>query len=292
MSILSRYSRELTGTIEDIKTSDIFPPQRVLRRRLGEIGEIADSIKKIGLLQPIIVRTMESHFEIVAGNRRYHACKRLGWRKIPCHLVELDDKSAFEVSMIENVQRNTLDPIEEGLAFKEYVSNTGWGGISELAQKLSKSASYISRRMRLVELPQDILDLISDSEINVSIAEELMAVKDKKLQSEFAGIVKNRKYSSRDVRQLIQESSNDAGFVEDLKVYHTRDYEEKILRSFDKSIIALKVTAKKFGNIIEDVEPHWIIYDLLMQHKQMLNAQIDLLIKQRKKCRRCFLNQD
>jgi len=194
--------------------------------------------------------------------------------------------------MIENVQRNTLDPIEEGLAFKEYVSHAGWGGVSELAQKLSKSASYISRRMRLIELPQDILDLISDSEINVSIAEELMAVKDKKLQSEFAGIVKNRKYSSRDVRQLIQESSNDAGFVEDLKVYHTRDYEEKILRSFDKSIIALKVTAKKFGNIIEDVEPHWIIYDLLMQHKQMLNAQIDLLIKQRKKCRRCFLNQD
>ena len=103
MSTLTRYFRELTGSIEEIRTSDIVTPSRVLRRRLGELGEIADSIKKIGLLQPIIVRTLENHFEIVAGNRRYHACKKLGCRKIPWHVVELDDKSAFEVSIIENV---------------------------------------------------------------------------------------------------------------------------------------------------------------------------------------------
>lgn len=292
MSTLTRYFRELTGSIEDIRTSDIVTPSRVLRRRLGELGEIADSIKKIGLLQPIIVRTLENHFEIVAGNRRYHACKKLGWRKIPCHVVELDDKSAFEVSIIENVQRNTLDPIEEGLAFKEYVSNSGWGGISELAQKLSKSPSYISRRIRLVELPQEILDLISDSQLSVTAAEELMTLKNKREQSDLAGIAGTRKLSSRDVRRLIKSSNSEAGTVEGIVTYHTSDNEDKIIRSFDKLIISLKVASKKFGNIIEDVEPNWIIHDLLMQHKLMLNAQIDLLIKQKKKCSRSFLNQD
>jgi ParB family chromosome partitioning protein len=291
MSTLTRYFRELTGSIEDIRTSDIVTPGRVLRRRLGEVGEIADSIKKIGLLQPIIVRTLETHFEIVAGNRRYHACKKLGWRKIPCHVVELDDKSAFEVSIIENVQRNTLDPIEEGLAFKEYVNNIGWGSISELAQKLSKSPSYISRRIRLVELPQDILDLISDSQLSVTAAEELMTLKNKREQSDLAGIAGNKKLSSREVRRLIKGRTQ-APFTEVSSIPYTIDNEEGILKSFDKSIIALKVTAKKFGDIIEEVEQNWIIHDLLMQHKLALDAQIDLLIKQKKKCERRFLSPE
>lgn len=292
MSTLTRYFRELTGSIEDIRTSDIVTPTRVLRRRLGEVGEIADSIKKIGLLQPIIVRTLESHFEIVAGNRRYHACKRLGWRKIPCHVVELDDKSAFEVSIIENVQRNTLDPIEEGFAFKEYVSNNGWGGVSDLAQKLSKSPSYISRRIRLVELPQDILDLISDSQLSVTAAEELMTVKNRREQSDLAGIVKNGRLSSRDLRHIIKDGRIRASFPEVTGMIYTKNNEERILRSFDKSIIALKVTAKKIGDIIEEVEESWIIHDLLMQHKLVLDSQIDLLIKQKKKCKRRYLSHD
>ena len=292
MSTLTRYFRELTGSIEEIRTSDIVTPSRVLRRRLGELGEIADSIKKIGLLQPIIVRPLENHFEIVAGNRRYHACKKLGWRKIPCHVVELDDKSAFEVSIIENVQRNTLDPIDEGLAFKEYVSNSGWGGISELAQKLSKSPSYVSRRIRLVELPPEILDLISDSQLSVTAAEELMTLKNKREQSDLAGFAGTRKLSSRDVRRLIKEGKTQVTSAEASSMPYLIDNEEGILRSFDKSIIALKVTAKKFGDIIEEVEQNWIIHDLLMQHKLVLDAQINLLIKQKKKYKRRFLIRD
>ena len=101
---------------------------------------------KTGLLQPIVVRTNNlGSFEVVAGNRRFSACKKLGWRKISRHLVELDDKSAFEVSIVENVQRHTLNPIDESLAFRKYVEQFGWGGISELSQKLSKSTSYVCK---------------------------------------------------------------------------------------------------------------------------------------------------
>lgn len=97
------------------------------------------SIQQKGLLEPIVVRPVEKAFEVVAGNRRFEACKKLGWRSIPCHVVELDDKEAFEVSILENVQRETLNPIEEGRAYRNYVDECGYGGESELARKIGKS---------------------------------------------------------------------------------------------------------------------------------------------------------
>ena len=108
----------------------------------------------------------------------------MGWRKITCHVVELDDKEAFEVSLTENVQRKTLNPLEEARAFKTYVSDFGWGGASDLAIRLGKSASYVTKRIRLLELPTDVLDSITDSVIGTSVAEELCSVKDKSKQSE------------------------------------------------------------------------------------------------------------
>jgi ParB family transcriptional regulator, chromosome partitioning protein len=77
----------------------------------------------------------------------------LGWRKIICHILEIGDKDAFEISLIENIHRKSLDPLEEAEAFKEYVISFGWGGISDLAAKIGKSISYVDRRIRLLRLP-------------------------------------------------------------------------------------------------------------------------------------------
>jgi ParB family transcriptional regulator, chromosome partitioning protein len=174
---------------------------------MDDVELLAESINKIGLLQPIVVRTNGSDsFEIVAGSRRFSACKKLGWRKITCHVVELDDKAAFEVSIIENVQRRTLNPIDEGLAFRNYVNKFGWGSISELAQKISKSPSYISKRIKLVEMPSNVIDLISKSEINVSVAEELLSVSNKENQSKLALIIREKKLSSRRARKFIKDN--------------------------------------------------------------------------------------
>jgi ParB family chromosome partitioning protein len=135
------------------------------------------------LLQPIVVRTDASdNFEVIAGNRRLKARKSLGWKKIACHIVELDERTAFEFSIIENLQRHSLNPIEEGQAFRKYISEFGWGGVSELAEKISKSASYICKRIKLTELRKDTIDLISKSDISVTVAEELLAIGDKKTQ--------------------------------------------------------------------------------------------------------------
>ena len=95
------YSNELNGSLEDLNISDITFPTNQLRSNMSNVEELAESINKIGLLQPIIVRTNSSeNFEIVAGNRRFNACKKLGKRKIACHIVVLDDKIAFEISII------------------------------------------------------------------------------------------------------------------------------------------------------------------------------------------------
>ena len=283
---MDSYSNELAGSVEDIAISDMVPPANSLRSCMNGIEQLAESIMKIGLLQPIVVRTNNlGSFELVAGNRRFNACKKLGWRKISCHLVELDDKSAFEVSIIENIQRQTLNPVEEGLAFRKYVNKFGWGGVSELAQKLSKSPGYVCRRMKLVELPKDVIELISKSEISVSIAEELLSVKDKHKQSQLAVMIRNKQLSSRDTRGLIKE---DLAYTDIDSLSHTyNDHydcaQERISKSFDKSIIALRIAIKKVGSIVETIEDDWIFYDILLHHKNMLNSQIDLLIKEKRK---------
>jgi ParB family transcriptional regulator, chromosome partitioning protein len=251
---------------------------------LFDLTELAESIEKVGLLQPIIVRTNKSNgFEVVAGNRRLNACRKLGWKKIACHLVELDDRQAFEASIIENVQRNTLNPIEEGMAYSKYVKELGWGGISDLAKKLSKSTSYISKRIKLTELPRDIIDLISKSEIKVSTGEELFQMRDKDSQSNLIGLIQERQLSSRAVRSLVKKLGNKK-MDEDLLHRYTEIGEyEKIQRIFDKLIISIRIIIKKLVAVIETVEDKWILYDTLMQHKHLLHEQIDLLIKERRK---------
>jgi len=283
---MNSYSNELVGSVEDINISDIAPPSNLLRSNMNGVDELAESIKKIGLIQPIVVRTNSSEFfEIVAGYRRFNACKKLGCRKITCHVVELDDKTAFQVSIIENVQRRTLDPIDEGLAFRKYVNEYGWGGVSELAQKLSKSPGYVCRRMKLVELPKDIIDLISKSEINVTTAEELLSVRDKHNQSKIAVLIRDKKLSSRNTRKLLKADLDYTNIDYSFRTHNDQyDYhKERISKCFNKSIIALRIATKKLGSIVECVEDNWIFYDILLHHRNMLNSQIDLLIKEKRK---------
>jgi ParB family chromosome partitioning protein len=278
------YSTDLWGSLEDLNISDIALPTNQLRSNMNNLEELAESIRSIGLLQPIIVRSNNSeNFEIVAGNRRFSACKKLGLRKIPCHIVELDDKKAFEVSVIENVQRRTLNPIDEGLAFKKYVNEFGWGSVSELAKKLSKSKSYVCKRIKLIELPKDIKELISNSEVKATIGEELFPINDKHIQSKLTRLIQEKRLSSRMVRKIIKEARiNEKD--KDAFYYNTNKSDSEIIhRSFDKAIIALRISARKLATIIENLDGKWMFYDILMEHKHVLHQQIDLLIKEKRK---------
>jgi len=216
MSILRYHNLDLGGEIEEINISKIVHPPQVLRSRNNDISELAVSIERIGLLHPIVVRiSEEGRFEIVAGNRRYDACKSLSRKKILCHIVELDDKTAFEVALAENIQRHTLDPLDEALAFKKYVGDFGWGGISDLAQKISKSPKYVCRRIKLLELPKDVLDLIRESEIHISTAEELLSIDNKEKQSQLAYFIKKKGVTSKNVRELIRSDNEESLYCDE-----------------------------------------------------------------------------
>jgi ParB family transcriptional regulator, chromosome partitioning protein len=148
--MLYEYSNSLTGSLEELSISAIILSAIDMQSTTSSPGELALSIQKVSLLQPLMVRTdCSDNFEVVARNRRLNACKRLGWRKLACHVVELDDKTATEVSIIENIQRHSLNSIEECISFRKYLNKFVRDSISELAKKLSKSISYIYKRIKL-----------------------------------------------------------------------------------------------------------------------------------------------
>ena len=276
------------GLIEDLEISLLRPFRYNVRDEVGNLADLSFSIKQKGLLQPILVRNLEAHYEIIAGHRRYEACKRLGWRKIICHIVELDDREAFEVSLIENLQRKSLNPIEEAQAYKKYVTEFGWGGITDLAVRIGKSKSHIDKKVRLLGLPSNILDSISNSSINTSTAEELLPLRDEKQQIELASLAELTSLSSRDVRELVRDIKRNEVYDYDVKneaSYKPRlkNIDELAQRSFDKSIVTLKIAMNKLSAIIQETEDNWIIYEILMQHKNLLHNQIDILIKEKMK---------
>jgi ParB family transcriptional regulator, chromosome partitioning protein len=286
MSKLNVAAKSISGIIEDL---DLYAlkrsPENYRTATPSDVEDLANSIMQKGLLQPIIVRVKEGKYQIVAGNRRVQACKNVGWRKIACHIVELSDKDAFEVSLVENIQRKSINPLEEAYAFKMYVEQLGWGGISYLAEKIGKSTSYVDKRLKLLDLPEDVLQRISNSTMNASVAEELAFIEDPEQRVEIAKLATEEKMSSRQTRDLVRQYKKDSA-PEDGLYYPSKysDNNEKEKKAFDKSIIVLKIAMNRLGTIMESVEnENWAVYEILMQHKNMINSQIDVLIKQKKK---------
>jgi ParB family chromosome partitioning protein len=268
--------------IEDLNISEINPPLNQLRT-VEDLDDLTRSISQKGLLQPIIVRTIENRnlYEIVAGFRRFSACKNLGWRKLPCQIIELTDKEAFEVSIMENVQRKTLNPMEEAKAFKTYVCDNGWGGVTELATKLGKSAAYVTKRIMLLDLPSEVTKAINESSIRPSVAQELLYLEKQDEKSKLAKLIIERHLTIKSVRSVVKELSH--GNNHDESDLANKVDEVRAKRSYDRSILALRIAMNRIGAIINDIEDDWVLYEMLMQHKRRLNEQIDLLIKQKKK---------
>jgi ParB family transcriptional regulator, chromosome partitioning protein len=287
------YSSNIQGVLENISTSQIEPFKFYYRNNEDdeEIKDLQFSLKQHGLLQPIIVRNLGTCYEIVTGHRRYKACKALGWRKILCHIIDATDKEAFEISLMSNLQRKQLNPIEEAQAFDKYLTNYKWGSITELADKIGKSRKYIYRRLKLLDSPLDIITAISDSKIDPSIVEELACIKDVELKKKLSNDALENKYSCMQIRQIRKmwddDKKNDNCYVylpENSDVCaDLAKIEENTQRLFNKMIILLKNTSRHMTPIIEDSEEDWIIYNTFMQHKKVIDNQIDILIKEKKK---------
>jgi ParB family chromosome partitioning protein len=279
----------LLGILEEIEISKIRPSSRPTRDDLGALQELAASIKEKGLLHPIVVRHVRDGFEVVAGNRRLEACKMLGIKQIPCHIVELDDKEAYEASLIENIQHKTLDPIEEAKAFKKYVDEYGFGSVSELARKIGKSHSYVSRRIALLSLPKTIQDALVRCRTNPSVAQELLPL-DEELREQIGEYAIKERLTTHVVRRLVKQVREGKSVYELwlqprlFKDEYTRKT-ERAIRAIDKCVSSLRVCLMRVDDVLDTFEDEWMLREIIMRYRISIHEMIDNLIKLKRKLR-------
>jgi ParB family transcriptional regulator, chromosome partitioning protein len=242
---------------------------------------LMNSIKEHGLLQPILVRPLNHGFEIVAGHRRFQTCRSLRWRFVPCKIREMSDKQAFEIQLTENIQRKSMDPIEEAEAFRRYVVDFGWGGVSELAKKIGKSEEYVSHRIQLLRLSPDIIEQIINSKIKVSQALELASIPSDR-QSEIVSYVMNSNPTVKQIREVKSIIKNDIS-----KDVHCRNLSKKVsvLKTTKKTSLTLRLTLARIDNLIEEVhktieaEQRAEILNFLMGFRLRIHGMIDECIR-------------
>ena len=266
-----------------------------MRDSTNNIDDLAESIKQYGLLQPIIVRPMETGYEVVAGNRRLAAAKLLKVRKISCHVIELSDKEAFEVGLIENLQHKTMNPIEESIAFKKYVQSYGWGGVSDLARQIGKSQEFVTKRVQLLLLPKEIQEEIIRQRITPSVALELIPLEENLLLKMGEYVIRNALTKS-EARNLTKKFAKEGSMIDRVTLcenkvenHETNDlsnYErEKLLldKALMKSITIMKSTLVSFDDVINSIDYNWILKELLMQYRLIIHGDIDTFLKLRKR---------
>ncbi|MBQ3016120.1 MAG: ParB/RepB/Spo0J family partition protein [Clostridia bacterium] len=181
---LDNSLNETTGgenVITILKLSMVDPKSDQPRKYFDKeaLEELAESIKENGLLQPILVREYgEGRYQIIAGERRFRASKIAGLEEIPAIILDRDDKKAAEIALIENIQRENLNPIEEAMAFKALADEYGLTQ-EELAERVGKSRSAIANSTRLLDLPEEVLEMVANGDISAGHGRTLLGVKNR-----------------------------------------------------------------------------------------------------------------
>ncbi len=275
------------GIVEQIEvkrinfTSLLVRPDNASTKQNTSIRELVLSIKEHGLIQPITVRPTNSGFEVVAGHRRLKACKLLRWKRIPCTVRSLSDKAAFEIQLVENIQRESLDPIEEAESFKKYVLDYGWGGVSYLARVISKSEQYVSGRIQILRLPEGILSEIAQKNLSVSHAMELVNL-DENDQQAMTNAVINKSLTVRGLREMIRPN-RDQEYQEHFD--HSPSSESRVtakkIKMFKKSLTILRMSLANMDSLINEVnntlssEEKVDLVRALMAYRLQIHSMID-----------------
>jgi ParB/RepB/Spo0J family partition protein len=316
MSRRLRTYLESCQQIEPLEISLLVPAVKQIRSELGDLRELCASIHEHGLLMPILVRPKGSRFEVICGNRRLEACRRLMKRYVDCIVRELSDQTAFEISIVENVQRETLSPLEEARAFQKYVSEFGWGGVSNLAPRIGKSEEYVSHRILLLDLPKKILTRLEKKMISPSQAQELVWFRDEPARDQVLDQIEREKLSVAEIRQIRKnlESPDSSDyelksdqfvltprqnprphhFADSKTDFDSGNFSNSIARgrepserskdhkALEDAILALRVALIRLDSAISKCESK-DSRNLLMTERLSLHGQIDRLIRAKTK---------
>lgn len=233
-----------------VKITMVEPNRDQPRHKFDEaaLNELADSIKQYGIISPIIVQDRKDHYEIIAGERRWRAAKIAGLKEIPVIIKNFTEQEIVEISLIENIQRENLNPIEEALAYKRLLTEFNLKQ-EEVAERVSKSRTAVTNSMRLLKLADEVQQMIIDEKITTGHARALITIEDTEKQIEIAKKVVDEKLSVRDIEKLVKDLNKPkkekkaAKQIKNEFIY--QDIEEKLKQSFGTKV---SVTAKEDGS--------------------------------------------
>ncbi len=188
-----------------VNITKVEPNREQPRKNFDEdaLEELAESIKQFGLLQPILVQDRKTHYEIIAGERRWRAAKKAGLKEVPVIIKNLTEQEIVEISLIENIQREDLNPIEEAQAYKRLLTEFNLKQ-DEVAERVAKSRTAVTNSMRLLKLCDDVQQMIIDGMISTGHARALITIEDPEQQYIIAQRIFDEKLSVRDVEKLVK----------------------------------------------------------------------------------------
>lgn len=223
-----------------MKINDVEPNRDQPRKNFEEdaLIELSDSIKQFGVLQPLIVQKKKDYYEIIAGERRWRAAKLAGVKEVPVIVKEYTDQEVVEISLIENIQRENLNPIEEAMAFKRLLNDFNLKQ-DEVAERVSKSRTAVTNSMRLLKLGERVQQMIIDDMISTGHARALLAIDDQEQQLLLATKIFDEKLSVRETEKLVKELKNPKKEKPQKEIKNSFVYED--LEERIKNIMGTKV---------------------------------------------------
>ena len=255
-----------------VNITKVEPNREQPRKNFDEdaLEELAESIKQFGLLQPILVQDRKTYYEIIAGERRWRAAKKAGLKEVPVIIKNLTEQEIVEISLIENIQREDLNPIEEALAYKKLLTEFNLKQ-DEVADRVSKSRTAVTNSMRLLKLCDEVQQMIINDMISTGHARALIGIEDPEEQYAIAQRIFDEKLSVRDVEKLVKnlgkpklKRPNDKD--KSLEIIY-RDIEENL-----KQKLSTKVAISSKGNGTGKIEIEFYSHE-------DLEKLIDLLSK-------------
>ena len=259
---------QLTNQINSVAIADLsrnpFQPRQNFK--VEKLEELANSIRKNGIIQPIAVRPSKSRpgkYEIVAGERRWLAAQKAGLHQIPVTILDLSDVESLEVAIVENIQRDDLNPIEEAKGYKRLNEEFNYDHES-ISKLMSKSRSHISNTLRLLTLPKDVIAMLEEGTLTSGQARPLIGISN---ASAIAEEIVSKNYSARKVEYLVRNKKgpNSIDRKVDANILRTQERIEKIL-GLKVNILNKRNNSGKISIEYKDLDQFELISDLLTKH--------------------------
>lgn len=224
-----------------VKLTEIEPNREQPRKNFDEdsLLELAESIKQFGVIQPLIVQKKGESYEIIAGERRWRAAKLAGLKEVPVIVKEYSEQERMEISLIENIQRENLNPIEEAMAYKRLLTEFSLKQ-DEVAERVSKSRTAVTNSMRLLKLDEHVQQMVIDDMLTTGHARALLGIEDKELQRTLASKVFDNKLSVRETEKLVRSYQEEK--KEKKKETIDNDFIYKDIEDKIRTILGTKVT--------------------------------------------------